>query len=249
MSRFVADLKRFKNTIDDTIYSDDADDADDADDEELLAFNTIYDVNFQYAGFQLFKAYAEKTGLNYSDALIYSQRCHCCDNSIHDAPLFGRLYCSERCKEAIEEHGHTCIRISENEDCLICNHFGRVYNDDSTPPDFVILLPNVCTLCKVRIRHPPFEYYEYDYNYQPTEEDLNDPNFDIHDIGNNLLVCHDCFCQKSTAKREFRDNFPINDLPCHHPVISTIHMFKELGLYNSLDDLQVWSDLGSFIGK
>jgi hypothetical protein len=217
-------------------------------DDELVAFNTIYNSHFHYAGFQLFKAYAQATYLNYSDALIYCQGCHCCDADICDAPLFGNIYCSERCREAIEEHGHTCIRISKYNDCLICNNSDRVYDDNSTPPHFLQIPPYVCSQCKVSFRYPQFDYYEYDYKYQPTEANLNDPDFDVHDIGNNQLVCHDCFCEKSTAKREFRVNFPINDLPCHHPVISTVHMFKELGLYNSVVDLQVWGDLCQFIG-
>lgn len=215
------------------------------DDADLIAFNTIYKAEFSPREFQAFRTYTEATGLNYSDALIYSNSCHCCDGSDF---LFGKVYCSERCREAIEEHGHTCIRNSLNQECLICDNSGRVYDDNSTPPDFLQISANVCSQCNVSFRYPPFDYYEYDWHYEPTEEDLNDPDFDIHDIGNNQHVCHDCFCEKSTAKREFRDNFPINDLPCHHPVISTIHMFKELGLYNTVDDLQVWSDLCSFIG-
>ena len=217
----------------------------DADDADLIAFNTIYKAEFSPREFQAFRTYTEATGLNYSDALIYMNTCHCCDGT---DLLFGKLYCSERCREAIEEHGHTCIRKSLYHDCLICDNSGRVYDNNSTPPDFRHIFANVCTQCNVNFRYPPFDYYEYDWHYEPTEEDLNNPDFDIHDIGNNQHVCHDCFCEKSTAKREFRDNFPINDLPCHHPVISTIHMFKELGLYNTVDDLQVWSDLCSFIG-
>jgi hypothetical protein len=212
------------------------------DDDDLLAFNAIYKADLSVREFQAFRKYTEATSLNYSDALIYSNSCHCCDGSDF---LFGNVYCSEQCREAIEEHGHTCIRKSLYNDCLICDNSGRVYDNNSTPPDFLQISANVCTQCKVSFRYPQFDYYEYDWHYEPTEEDLNDPDFDIHDIGNNQLVCHSCFCEKSTAKREFRDNFPINDLPCHHPVVSTVHMFKELGLY---DDLQVWSDLCEFIG-
>jgi hypothetical protein len=219
---------------------------DDAHDPDLLAFNAIYKAEFSIREFQAFRKYTEATGLNYSDAFIYSGSCHCCDGSDF---LFGKVYCSERCREAIEEHGHTCIRNSIYEDCLICDNSGRVYDDNSTPPDFLQIKAAVCTQCNVSFRYPHFDYYEYDWHYEPTEEDLNNPDFDIHDIGNNQHVCHSCFCEKSTAKREFRDNFPINDLPCHHPVVSTVHMFKELGLYNTVDDLQVWSDLSEFIGK
>lgn len=226
------------------LEDDDAEDL--STDPDLLAFNTIYNAEFSVREFQAFRTYTEATGLNYSDAFIYSGSCHCCAGSDF---LFGKVYCSERCREAIEDHGHTCIRNSIYEECLICDNSGRVYDDNCTPPDFLQIKAAVCSQCKVSFRYPHFDYYEYEWHYEPTEEDLNDPNFDIHDIGNNQHVCHSCFCEKSTAKREFRDNFPINDLPCHHPVVSTVHMFKELGLYNTVDDLQVWSDLSEFIGK
>jgi hypothetical protein len=188
--------------------------------EELLEFNAKYKVNYDEHQFQILKAYCKKTDFDYSDVLYYDKKCHCCEASIYETPPSSdNMYCSERCRVAIEEQEHTHIQ------------------------------PNVCQRCNVKFYYPYFQYFEHDCNYQLTQEEILNLEYDIHDLGDALGVCHDCFCDNSTALREFRRNIILKDIDCHHAVISTISMFGELQLYNLICDLEVWEDLVSFIGK
>lgn len=191
--------------------------------QEMTEFNATEGTYFSPSAFTKLKLYSLDTGLQLTDAVEYSQKCHCCDV---DIPVFGNLYCSERCREAIEDDGHECVRKACFKECLVCNLSGREYDENSVAPAFVELPTTPCMVCYEAFSYPAFEYKETYYFY-PAE---------------NLRVCHGCFCEHSRA----RNNTPVVDHPCNHPVLYVISAFKELGVYNFVEDMQVWEDLSHF---
>ena len=188
--------------------------------QEMTEFNATEGTYFRPSTFAKVKLYAVDTGLQLTDAVEYSQKCHCCDIYI---PVFGDMYCSERCRQAIEDDGCECVRKACFKECLICNLSGREYDENSVAPAFVELPTTTCMVCNDAFVYPAFEYKETYYFY-PAEI---------------LRVCHGCFCEHS---RE-RHNTPVVDHPCNHPVLYVISAFKELGVYNFVEDMQVWEDL------
>ena len=191
--------------------------------QEMTEFNLAEGTYFRPSTFAKVKLYAVDTGLQLTDAVEYSQKCHCCDI---DIPVFGDMYCSERCRQAIEDDGCECVRKACYKECLICNLSGREYDENSVAPAFVELPTTTCMVCYEAFAYPAFEYKETYYFY-PAEI---------------LRVCHGCFCEHS---RE-RHNTPVVDHPCNHPVLYVISAFKELGVYNFVEDMQVWEDLSHF---
>ena len=191
--------------------------------QEMTEFNATEGTYFLPSAFAKVKFYAADTGLQLTDAVEYSQKCHCCDI---DIPVFGNLYCSERCRQAIEDDGHECVRKACFKECLVCNLSGREYDENSVAPPFVELPTTPCMVCYKAFAYPAFEYKET-YYFDPAE---------------NLRVCHGCFCEHSRA----RHNTPVVDHPCNHPALYVISAFKELGIYNFVVDMQVWEDLSHF---
>jgi hypothetical protein len=99
-----------------------------------------------------------------------------------------------------------------------------------------------CGVCEVNFTYPEFQYYEYDYEYRGLDGEI-DP-----DVGKNVYVCHDCFCENSTAQRTHNQNFPLTDYPWqHHPVLSAMTAFQHLRIYNQVGDLQIWADVYQFL--
>jgi hypothetical protein len=100
---------------------------------------------------------------------------------------------------------------------------------------------SICGSCGVDFTYPEFQYYEYDYEYRGLDGEI-DP-----DVGKNVYVCHDCFCENSTARRTHNQNFPLTDYPWqHHPVLSAMTAFQHLRIYNQVGDLQIWADVYQF---
>lgn len=195
--------------------------------------------------YQVIKKYAPNSKINDDEKMFYMERCHCCgDEDI----LWGQTYCSERCREAIEIDDHECIYSVNYRDCLICeNTAGREYNESRTPPPFIQVPQRICGCCADVFSYPPFQYYEYDYEYIPSEDDYDDPEFDIQDIGKTVSSCIDCFCKNSKIQRTYRQNFPLIDNHVNHPLISAVYVLQKMYIYNKIDDLQVWSDMLSYM--
>ena len=127
-------------------------------------------------------------------------------------------YCSEQCWLDSDECKDTC---------------GRTFADANA---------YTCGLCEVDFTYPEFQYYEYDYEYRGLDGEI-DP-----DVGKNVYVCHDCFCENSTAQRTHNQNFPLTDYPWqHHPVLSAMTAFQHLRIYNQVGDLQMWADVYQFL--
>uniref|UniRef100_A0A6C0I8W4 Uncharacterized protein n=1 Tax=viral metagenome TaxID=1070528 RepID=A0A6C0I8W4_9ZZZZ len=206
--------------------------------QEVTQFNEECQTAFCQYSFNKLKLYAEQMKMTTTEAVYYSQQCHCCGyfNEQRTAEAF-RPYCSERCRAAIEDDGDLCHRLDHNEPCLICENSGRKYDEYSAPPDFIRPIKNKCYRCLKDFAYPPFKYWSNEYVcvYEGMNQDLS------------IEACHDCFCKHSKRLSQFGQNYPVRDLRSHHPVISTISALKELHVYNLIDDLQVWADLSQYL--
>jgi hypothetical protein len=215
---------------------------------ECYAFNKSQNKSLVKDSFDTLKKYAERNKMSLEIAYIYIWNCHCCGKHMEN-PLWGQTYCSERCREAIETDDHECINSVQCRDCLICEKTtDRDYDESRSPPSFIQVPQRICGCCADVFSYPPFQYYEYDYEYIPSpEDDCDDPEFDIRDIGKTVSACIDCFCKNSKIERKYRQNFPLIDHPGHHPLISAVYVLQKMYIYNKIDDLQVWSDLLSYM--
>ena len=63
----------------------------------------------------------------------------------------------------------------------------------------------------------------------------------------DINACHDCFCKHSKRLTQFGQNYPVEDLRGHHPLISAISALKDLQVYNLVDDQQLWGDLVEYL--
>jgi hypothetical protein len=105
------DLSRDKSNEETFGYDDDADAEYGTEEYE---FNTRYGTCFSAEQLDIFKEYAEHTGLKTLDAINYMQSCHACGSyAIH----FGNEYCNKRCSESIECSLSKCFN---GDDCFIC---------------------------------------------------------------------------------------------------------------------------------
>lgn len=206
--------------------------------QEVTQFNEECQTTFCQYSFKKLKLYAEQMNIPTKDAVYYTQQCHCCGyfNEERTAEEF-QPYCSERCREAIEDHGHICYHKDRNSSCLICDNSGRKYDEDSHPPDFIKPIKNKCDRCLCVFAYPTFSYWSNEYVcvYEGMNGDLS------------IQTCYDCFCKYSKRLTQFGQNYPTKNLRCNNPVLSTISAFKELHVYNQVVDTQVWVDLNEYL--
>jgi hypothetical protein len=108
------DLSRDEKNEETFGYNDDAEYG-----TEVCDFNTRYGTCFSTEQLDIFKEYAEHTGLKTLDAIDYMQSCHSCGNY---AIPFGNEYCNKRCSENVEDYRYECFN---GDDCLICHGYPK----------------------------------------------------------------------------------------------------------------------------
>lgn len=197
--------------------------------QEVTQFNENCNVSLNQYHLKKLKLYAIEARISAEDALVYYSQCHCCGYYKYGSENEFQLYCSERCRKAIEDDGFECIHTSTCRDCLICNNSGRTYDENSVHPDFVELPKNTCDDCASEFIYPPFEYCVDD---------------EVYNTETIYSVCNTCFCRNSSYRRRHVQSYPVKNHACHDPHVSALYCCRELKVFI---DLIVREDLCQYM--